>query len=300
MLMMRTVLCALLLVLHTVVVAGTLGIATGRETGTYYRFGEDMKRIAATEGLSLRVYPSKGSVQNLLALYQRDNLHLTISQVDVLFFLESLGNADEKKLASAMRVVLPLYTEEVHLVASKGITRFSDLQGKRVAVGEEGSGTAITAHTLFALANVEPAETVWLEADQAVEALLNNSIDAAILVAGSPMKLLQEKLPAQAGVDLVSLDDEVFQELYGPPVSIPAGTYAWQNGDISTLGMMSLLITLDFPGDSEACAEIGQLAEVVIRERDWLISKGHEKWAQVDFDYPVDEANRSRCSPLFR
>ena len=300
MLIRKTILSALLFVLHTVVLAGTLGIATGRETGTYYRFGEDMKRIAATENVDLRVYPSKGSVQNLVALYERNNLHLAISQVDVLFFMERLGNTDEKKLVSAIRVVLPLYTEEVHLVARKGIGRFSDLTGKHVAVGEEGSGTAITAQTLFALTNVEPAQMAWLEADQAVEALLNGKIDAVIIVAGSPMKLLQQKLLADADIGLISLEEEAFQELYGPPVRIPAGTYEWQDSEVRTLGIMSLLVTLNLAADSKACEEIRRLSGVVTRDIAWLISNGHEKWAQVNFDYSVDEPNRSLCSNLFR
>lgn len=300
MLTQKTILAMLLLVVHSLVLAGTLGIATGRETGTYYRFGEDMKRVAATENIDVKVYPSKGSFQNLVAIYERSNLHLAISQADVLFFLDRLGNADERKLVAATRIVLPLYAEEVHLLARKGIDRFSDLEGKRVAVGEEGSGTAMTAQTLFALAGVTPAEMAWLEAEKAVEALLDGIIDAVIIVAGSPMKLLQQRVPANADVTLVQLEDEAFHKLYGRPISIPAGTYEWQDAEVRTTGIMSVLVTLDYPADSEVCEEIKKLSKVVIRDIAWLISKGHEKWAQVNFDFPVNDSNRSSCSSFYR
>ena len=291
---------ALLLFCQTAVLAGTLGLATGRETGTYYRFGEDIRRVAATESIAVKVYPSKGSFQNLVALYQRDNLHLAISQADVLFFLDRLGNEDEQRLVAATRIVLPLYAEEVHLLARGGISRFADLAGKRVAVGEEGSGTAMTAQTLFALAGVEPAEMAWLEADKAVEALLGGIIDAVVIVAGSPMELLQQRVPPDADISLVPLDDEAFRKLYGSPITIPAGTYEWQDKAVRTSGIMSVMVAPDFPPGSEVCEAIEKLTTVVVRDIAWLISKGHQKWAQVNFDFAVDEPNRSSCSGFYR
>ena len=69
---------------------------------------------------------------------------------------------------------------------------------------------------------------------------------------------------------------------------------------LRTTGIMSVLVTLDYPPGSEVCEEIEKLTTVVVRDIAWLISKGHEKWAQVNFEFPVDEPNRSSCSSFYR
>src|SRR5262245_6406754 len=140
----------LLFTASSVEAAGELGIITGGEKGTYYQFGLDLQRLVKPKGIDLNVFPSKGSIENVYAVYQRPATQLGIVQSDVLAFVARVQSDQVlKRIAKKTKLVFPLYNEEVHLVGRRDITDFDDLADRRVAIGREGSGTYLTARLLF-------------------------------------------------------------------------------------------------------------------------------------------------------
>src|SRR5262249_56753535 len=102
--------------------ASELGIITGGEKGTYYQFGLDLQRLVKQNGIDLSVYPSKGSIENVYAVYQRPATQLGIVQSDVLAFVVRIQSDPVlKRIAKKTKLVFPLYNEEVHLLGRKGI-----------------------------------------------------------------------------------------------------------------------------------------------------------------------------------
>src|SRR5262249_39768535 len=69
------------------VVAQDLGVITGGEKGTYYQFGLNLQALAKQKGITLNVFPSKGSIENIHAVYERPGVPLGIVQSDVLAFV---------------------------------------------------------------------------------------------------------------------------------------------------------------------------------------------------------------------
>jgi len=133
-----------------------MGIITGGDKGTYYQFGLNLKRLVAPHGVNLTVVTSKGSVENVFAVYQRPGTQLGIVQSDVLAFVARVETDPVlKRIAKKIKMVFPLYNEEIHILGRKNITDFDELADKRVAVGREGSGTYLTARLLFKVAEVE-------------------------------------------------------------------------------------------------------------------------------------------------
>src|SRR5262245_36394390 len=130
-----------------------LGLITGGERGTYYQFGLDIQKLLernAASAMTLNVYPSKGSVENIYAVYQRPATQMGIVQSDVLAFVFRVQSDQVlRRIARKVKLVFPLYNEEVHLVGRRDITDFDDLADRRVAIGREGSGTYLTARLLF-------------------------------------------------------------------------------------------------------------------------------------------------------
>ena len=102
--------------------AADLGLITGSEGGTYYRFGLDLKRLLKAEGINLTVLPSKGSVENIFAVYQRPGVDMGIVQSDVLDFVGEMSSL--ASIAKSLRMVFPLYDEDVHVVGRKDIGSF--------------------------------------------------------------------------------------------------------------------------------------------------------------------------------
>src|SRR6266403_2011219 len=149
-----------------------MGLITGGEKGTYYQFGLDLQKLVKPAGINLNVFPSKGSIENVYAVYQRPGVPMGIVQSDVLAFVSRVQTDQTlQRIAKKTRMVFPLYNEEIHLLGKKGIADFDDLAGRRVAIGRDGSGTYLTARLLFKLSEVAPAEMVPIDTGEALAEL---------------------------------------------------------------------------------------------------------------------------------
>ena len=279
------VLCALLLIVPGARATDDVGLITGGEKGTYYRFGLDLQKLMKTRGFNLTVHPSRGSVENIYAVYQRPGVQLGIVQSDVLAFVSRVETDPVLKLiAKKTKMVFPLYNEEIHLVGRREITSFDDLAGKRVAIGREGSGTYLTSRLLFRLSEVVPAEMVPIDTGEALTALRAGRVDAMFYVAGFPVKLFTDDVTDADNLAVIPITNKSVVEFY-PTVELPAGTYAWQPAAIPTVAVKSVLVSFDFK--RKDCDTVGRFAQTIARQMSWLVENGHPKWKVVDLDFPL-------------
>ena len=84
-----TVLAAMLVSVAPVLAADDVGIITGSDKGTYYQFGLDVQKLMKDSGINVTVHPSKGSIENIFAVYQRPGVQLRIVHSD--------AHADKRK-----------------------------------------------------------------------------------------------------------------------------------------------------------------------------------------------------------
>lgn len=302
---MRTMVLALGLVLGLAVGSSQAAdptIMTGKPSGTYIRFGQDIARLASHFDLHLKVEPSAGSLDNVEAVLRRPNTPLGIVQSDVLDFVATFADDEDlRRTAAAMRMVFPLYSEEVHLLARPGIGSLADLNGKRVAVGAPTSGTLLTATLMLASAGIEPAEEVEIDTTEALTALREQQIDAMFYVAGRPAKLFTSEVTAADGFHLVPITDPLVHQLY-QSTSIPAGTYPWQTADVPTVAVRAVLMTYDYAKRNAyhrtACATVGKVARMIASNLEWLRGegRGHPKWREADLDAGLVSWERSACA----
>ena len=262
-----------------------MGLITGSDKGTYYQFGLDLQKLVKPAGINLTVYPSKGSIENVYAVYQRPGIPMGIVQSDVLAFVARVQTDPVlQRIAKKTKMVFPLYNEEIHLLGKKGIADFDDLAGRKVAVGRDGSGTYLTARLLFKLSEVAPAEMVPIDTTEALNELKAGRIDAMFYVAGYPVKLFTEQVKPSDGLALVPILNKTVLEFY-EKVDVPADTYAWQTTAVTTAAIKAVLISFDFRrGD---CESVGRLAKLVAGNMEWLVTNGHPKWKSVDLDYSL-------------
>jgi uncharacterized protein len=273
--------------------ATELGLITGGEKGTYYQFGLNLQRLVKERGIELSVYPSRGSIENIYAVYQRPATQLGIVQSDVLAFVARVQSDQTlQRIAKKTKMVFPLYNEEVHLLGRTGIADFDDLADRRVAIGREGSGTYLTARLLFKVSEVQPKEMVPIDTDQALAELKAGNIDAMFYVAGYPVKLLTEGVTAADNLAIIPITNKSITEFY-PRAEIPAGTYAWQSAAVNK----AVLISFDFR--RKDCDAIGQFAQIVSTNMPWLVRNGHPKWKSVDVDAPLKGWEQYDCVARF-
>ncbi|GAB6904457.1 TRAP transporter solute receptor, TAXI family [Desulfosarcina cetonica] len=270
-----------------------LGIITGGEKGTYYQFGLNIAALLEAHGMKINVYNSNGSVENIYAVFKRPRTQLGIVQSDVLAFVSKVqSDATLKRIAKKIKMVFPLYNEEIHLLGQKTLADFEALDGKRVAIGTEGSGTYLTARLLFQVSDIHPGQMLTIGLDEALEGVKSGSIDAMFYVAGYPVKLFAEGVTAADGLHLIPITNKSIVEFY-PQVQIPAGTYSWQNDAVNTAAVKAVLVSYDFR--NYHCGVVGRIGRLIYENFDGLKNSGHPKWQAVDLDYRLKGWEQYDC-----
>lgn len=271
-------------------------IVTGGPTGTYFAFGKNLAdMVAPSANVSLEVLTSAGSVQNVKDMRYREKVKFALVQSDVYqayIRLAEMGDKEAQDLIKPLRVVLPLYMEEMHFVvpADSPLKYIDELRGKRIYTGPEGSGSALSLNTLYGLmfdgerpVRVESA----VDYKQALNSLLDRDgkIDAVVFVAGQPISQLA--VDAELGrkhYRLLALrpDQPALKKAMAVyyPTEISPQSYAWLGASVPTLSVKAYLITYDYPQEVNRQA-IGSFARSLCEHYGRLTSQGHPKWKQV-------------------
>ena len=286
---------ALLLVatLAAPVLAVDMGLITGSDKGTYYQFGLNLQHLVKQADIDLNVYTSKGSVENVYAVFQRPATQMGIVQSDVLAFVSRVQTDPVlKRIAKKIKMVFPLYNEEIHVLGRGDIADFDDLADKRVAIGREGSGTYLTARLLFKVSEVQPKEMVLIDTDEALAELKAGRIDAMFYVAGYPVRLFAEGVSDTDGLALMPITNKSIVEFY-PTVEIPARTYSWQANPLNTVAVKAVLVSYDFRRAD--CDYVGRFSQILQSNLEWLKRNGHPKWKFVDLEFPLKGWEQYDC-----
>ena len=245
-----------------------MGIMTGGQKGTYYQFGLNLQELVKSKDIRLKVNNSTGSIENLYAVYKRPHTQMGIVQSDVLAFVSRLqSDPILKRIASKTKMVFPLYNEEIHLLGRRDLTDFDALEGKRVAIGKEGSGTYLTAKLLFEVSDVKPATMVSVGTDEALAKLKGGDIDAMFYVAGFPVKLFEADVTADDGLALIPITN--------------------------TVAVKAVLVSFNFRRAN--CEHVGKFAQILNENMDWLKKNGHPKWNYVDLEFPLKGWEQYDC-----
>ena len=195
-------------------------IATGREDGAYYRFAQQYAALLKKAGITLEVRATKGSVENLSLLLDEDS--------DVSVALVQSGVADPAA-SSSLQALCSLYREPLWVFyrGSDEIDRLTQLKGKRLAVGPEGSGTRSIALRLLKANDIDASEAQLfdLAGREAAEALTNQQIDAAFFVAGVDAAYIQQLLkePEVRLVELAQAEAYARRFRFLSTLTIPSG-----------------------------------------------------------------------------
>jgi TRAP-type uncharacterized transport system substrate-binding protein len=159
----------------------TITISSGPDESSFRSVAEKYRSILARNGIELKVLPSQGSLENLRRLTDPKG------QVDV--GLVQGGIAAGSNIDKVVSLGSVFY-EPIAIIYrnSRPIHRLSELKGKRIAIGPEGSGTRFLALALLKANDVQPGgptKLVDLAGEPAFEALLKHQIDAAFLMGDS-------------------------------------------------------------------------------------------------------------------
>jgi TRAP-type uncharacterized transport system substrate-binding protein len=168
-----------------------LTMTTGFENGSYAIFGERYRQILEREKITLELLPSSGSIENLKRLNDKSY------RVDAGFVQDGMSSPAEANNLVSLGAIgySPLW---VFYRGQETFNYLSELQGKRIAIGPEGSGVRKFAIDLLKLNNSAAPPTVLLDlsSDAANKALLEGTVDAVMIIGAEDNALVKELLYA--------------------------------------------------------------------------------------------------------
>ena len=221
-------------------------IATGREGTTFDYFGQRYRARFARAGIELNVRSTAGALENFRLL--RD----AKSNVQIAFTTGGISNRTEAPELRSMGLIsnVPFW---IFYSSSRLLDSPTQLKGKRIAVGPEGSGARYDADRILSRANIDAktATLLPLAGDGAVEALKNGTADAALLVGGSNAPSV-ESLLKNPNVRLMSFSSaDAFLRVFP---------------DLVRLVLPKGVVQLDPPNPPEDIMLIGTTAKVLISD----------------------------------
>jgi len=201
-------------------------------------------------GLVAVAEATQGSVENLRMVASKQ-IESGIAQSDVASwaFAGTGVFADEGPLKN-LRTIASLFPESLHVVvrAAGPIQTLADLKGRRISLGQTGSGTLADARILLAASGLteQDLSPEYLRSGTAAADLADGSLDGFFLIGGVPIPAVRA-LAATIPIRLLPIPDDVLsrmQEKYGPYYRsvIPADTYPGVGVATSTVGFHALWI----------------------------------------------------------
>ena len=231
-------------------------IGTGGVTGVYYPTGGAICRLVnkkrKVHGIRCSTESTGGSVFNLNTIRTGD-LDMGVAQSDWQYHAYHGSSKFKDKGANReLRAIFSVHPEPFTVVAraDSGIRNFGDLKGKRVNVGNPGSGQRGTMEVLMKASGWKMSDfelASELKSSEQSMALCDNKIDAMVFTVGHPSGSITE---ATTSCDSVlvnvtgsAVDKLVAENDFYRTATIPGGMYNGNPNDIKTFGVGATFVT---------------------------------------------------------
>jgi TRAP-type uncharacterized transport system substrate-binding protein len=268
----------------------TIIMSSGPKGSTFERNAEKYAQILQRSGVTMKIVPSEGSVDNLKRLLDPS------FKVDIAFVQG--GVVKDAKIDKLMSLGSVFYQPLYVFYRNAGYEDvLSQLKGKRIAIGEVGSGTHTLSMELLKLNGIEPGgptRILELDSDTAAQAMLDGKLDAAFLMGDSVSTDLIRKLRLAPGVKLFNFtqaDGYTRKVKYLNKLTLPKGVIDFGLNlppqDVSLIGPSVEIIARQnlHPALSDLLVE----AAVEVHNRATVLQKRGEFPAPVEHEYKISE-----------
>ena len=268
----------------------TLKMATGGTTGTYYAYSGAVSQVLSSKinNLSFDVQSTGASKANIFLVADKE-ADIAIVQNDVMYYayngIDLFANEGAVKGFSAMA---GCYAEVCQIVSKSNITSIEELRGKRVSVGDIGSGCEFNARQILEAYGMtfDDIQVNNLSFADSASALKDDKIDAFFCVAGAPTTAIVE-LATSNSINILEVDDAHAAKLiadypFYTKFNVPGGAYKGVDRDVQTVAVVATYIVSDNL-DEKIVYEITK----ALFENKEEIAKAHPKGAELDPEYAV-------------
>jgi len=247
-----------------------IAIGTGGPTGVYFATGNAICRLVHKEAAEGRKSgrkhgircsaPSTGGSNYNIGQIKEGELDFGVAQSDWQYHAHNGSSVWEGKKFGKLRAVFSVHPEPLQIIVGKdsGIEGWDDLKGKRVNIGNPGSGQRGTMDFLmqeYGWTKDDFALASELTSTEQSKALCDGKIDAYVYTVGVPNAGVAVATDG-CGAKIVNFDNKLAKSLvtserpYYAWATIPKGTYKTTDSDVTTWGVMATFVTsADVPED---------------------------------------------------
>ncbi len=278
-------------------------IGTGGVTGVYYPTGGAICRLVnkgrKEHGIRCSVESTGGSVYNINTIREGE-LEFGVAQSDWQYHAyNGSSKFEDAGPFEGLRAVFSVHPEPFTVVAraDSGIASFDDLKGKRVNIGNPGSGQRGTMEVLIdalGWTTDDFALATELKAAEQSAALCDNQIDAMVYTVGHPSGSIQEATTAcdsvLVTVEGAAVDGLINDNPFYRSATIPGGMYRGNDGDTMTFGVGATFVT-----SANVSADAVYIVVKSVMENIDDFKKLHPAFANLD---PQEMATAGLSAPL--
>ena len=233
-----------------------ISIGTGGVTGVYYPTGGAICRLVnksrKEHGIRCSAESTGGSVYNINTI-KAGELEFGVAQSDWQYHaMNGTSKFEDAGKFEELRAMFSVHPEPFTLIAraDSGIEGFMDLKGKRVNVGNPGSGQRATMEVVMEAMGMtmdDLALAAELKGSEMAQAICDNKIDAMIYTIGHPAAAITEATNT-CDVKLVDVKGEAIDKLVADNsfyrvATIPGGMYKGSDNEVTTFGVGATFVT---------------------------------------------------------
>ena len=256
-----------------------LTMGTGGTTGTYYAYGGVIANVLNSKDIGVNInVQSTGASKANIYLVNDGEADLATVQNDVMDYAYNGTDLFAEEGAA----------KDFTAVTSGDIKSVAELKGKRVSVGDAGSGVEFNARQILEAYGIsfDDIQVNNLGFGDSADALKDGKIDAFFCTAGAPTTAIVE-LATTNTINLLTVDDEHAKILadahpFYTTYSIPGGSYKGVDDDVQTVAIKATLIAS--PKLSEET--VYNITKAIFENKD-EIAATHAKGEELDLDYAV-------------
>ncbi len=251
--------------------------AVGFKGGTYESVAKSLNGVIP---VSFTIVNTQGS-NEIIRMISEGKADFGIAQIDIFLDIDKR----EPQVTDNVKFLIPLYAEELHIIADRKIKSIDGLAGMNVSVGARNSGTAGTA--LIVIDQLDLMDRIkamrFADTKDGLEELKSGKVDSLFIVSGAPVELL-------SGLDaaflekfgLLSFSGDQYNRIIKNKYHYRKGVvgprdYSWLGENVNTLAVVSAIIV----SKDISAQTVTDVIKAIFANRKAL-EKKHPKWKEMD------------------
>ncbi len=288
----------------------TVTIMAAGITGTYAPIAQDIQSVVdePTQTNGLRILPiiGRGGGHNVLDILFLRGVDMGITQQEHLEFFKRRNPTLYGNIYSRVQYITKLYNSEYHILVPKSVTKFSQLEGKKINFYKEFSATDIAGITIFDVIGIK-VEPTYFDLKDSIHKVRDGEIAGSTYLGGAPISGYNTFVTAEDDMHLLELNEETlppgaYNELLKVFLPATLGHEAYpklipEGKKLSTVASGAVLAVYNWPENTDRYRRVAAFTEAFFSKFDQFLKEPrHPKWKEINLASSVPGWTRFKAA----